>query len=76
MVLSALLVIWSGEVFPERPATGFSVALGALALGAIAGLPLLGGYAEARGLPFMFAVNAALVIPMLLLQPRFAQPAA
>ena len=73
MVLSALLVIWSGEVFPERPATGFSAALSALALGAIAGLPLLGGFAEARGLPLMFAVNTALVIPMLLLRPRFAQ---
>ncbi|MGY1737288.1 MFS transporter [Geodermatophilus sp. SYSU D00684] len=76
MVLSALLVIWSGEVFPERPATGFSAALCALALGAVAGLPLLGGYAEARGLPLMFAANAALVIPMVLLRPRFAQPAA
>ena len=74
MVLSALLVMWSGEVFPERPATGFSAALCALALGAIVGLPLLGGYAETRGLPLMFAVNAALVIPMLLLRPRFAQP--
>ncbi|MGY1710170.1 MFS transporter [Geodermatophilus sp. SYSU D00758] len=76
MVLSALLVIWSGEVFPERPATGFSAALCALALGAIAGLPLLGGYAEARGLPLMFAVNAALVVPVLLLRPRFTRPAA
>lgn len=76
MVLSALLVIWSGEVFPERPATGFSAALCALALGAIAGLPLLGGFAEAHGLPVMFAVIAALVLPMLLLRPRIAQPAA
>ncbi|MCZ2858265.1 MFS transporter [Blastococcus sp. VKM Ac-2987] len=76
MVLSALLVIWSGEVFPERPATGFSAALCALALGAIAGLSLLGGYAEAYGLPLMFAVDAALVIPMVLLRPRFARPAA
>ncbi|WP_409331020.1 MFS transporter [Trujillonella humicola] len=75
MVLSALLVIWSGEVFPDRPATGFSAALCALALGAIAGLPVLGAYAEARGLPLMFAVNAALVIPMLLLRPRLARPA-
>ncbi|MGY1707225.1 MFS transporter [Geodermatophilus sp. SYSU D00697] len=73
MVLSALLVIWSGEVFPERPATGFSAALCALALGAIAGLPLLGGSAEARGLPLMFAVNAVLVIPVLLLRPRFGR---
>lgn len=74
MVLSALLVIWSGEVFPERPATGFSAALCALALGAIAGLPLLGGYADARGLPAMFAVNAVLALPVLLLRPRFARP--
>lgn len=76
MVLSALLVIWSGEVFPDRPATGFSAALCALALGAIAGLPLLGGYGEAHGLPLVFAVNATLVVPMLLLRPTSAQPAA
>ena len=70
MVISALLVIWSADVFPERPAAGFTAALCALAVGAVLGLPVFGFFADARGLAAMFAVNAVATVPILFLRPR------
>ena len=43
MPVAALLALWSGRVFSERPATGFSAVLFSLAVGSIAGPAALGG---------------------------------
>lgn len=70
MPISALLVVWSGNVFHERPATGFSGVLFALAVGSILGPTLLGAIAGMLGLQKAFWCAAALTALSIALRPN------
>lgn len=69
MPIAALLVIWSGSVFHERPATGFSAVLFSLALGSILGPAMLGAVAEVFDLRVAFWCAAALTALSIMLRP-------
>ncbi|WP_199434962.1 YbfB/YjiJ family MFS transporter [Qaidamihabitans albus] len=69
MAISGLLAVWSHQVFPARPTTGFSVTLFALGLGAIAGPALLGAFADGHGLPAAFLVTAGVAALSLPFRP-------
>lgn len=60
MPISALLVVWSSNVFSEQPATGFSATVLFLAAGSIVGPALLGSLAGQLGLPTAFLATAVL----------------
>jgi predicted MFS family arabinose efflux permease len=70
MPISAFLAIWSGKVFHERPATGFSGVLFCLALGSIFGPAMLGAVAGALGLSTAFWCAAALTMFSVALRPE------
>ncbi|MEQ4204295.1 YbfB/YjiJ family MFS transporter [Actinopolymorpha sp. B9G3] len=66
MAISGLLAVWSYQVFPQRPATGFSVTVFFLGIGTIVGPATLGAAAGGHGLPAALlatAVVAALTLP-------------
>lgn len=69
MPIAAFLALWSGNVFRERPAMGFSAVLFALALGSISGPALLGMVAGAINLKAAFWCAAALTIFSVVLKP-------
>lgn len=69
MPISALLVLWSAEVFHERPATGFSVVLSSLALGSVVGPAVLGVVAGVFDLRVAFWCAAALTALSVVLGP-------
>lgn len=69
MPIAALLALWSGNVFSERPAMGFSAVLFALALGSISGPAILGMVAGALGLKAAFWCAAALTVLSVVLRP-------
>lgn len=69
MPIVALLALWSGNVFPERPATGFSAVLFSLAVGSIAGPAALGIVAGSLGLKAAFWCAAALTLFSVVLRP-------
>ena len=69
MPIAALLVIWSGSVFHEKPATGFSAVLFSLALGSILGPAMLGAVAEVFDLRVAFWCAAALTALSIMLRP-------
>jgi MFS family permease len=50
MFMSALLSVWSSDVFRERPSTGFSAALLLFGIGSVAGPAVAGAAAERYGL--------------------------
>lgn len=62
MVMSALLAMWSSAIFPEQPATGFSVTLFFFGVGSILGPALLGLLAGAFGIGSAFLVSAVLAL--------------
>lgn len=67
MAISGLLAVWSYQVFPHRPATGFSATVFFLGMGTIAGPAVLGTVAATHGLPaalWATAVIAALTLPL------------
>jgi predicted MFS family arabinose efflux permease len=67
MAISGLLAIWSYQVFPHHPATGFSATVFFLGMGTMAGPAVLGMVAETHGLPatlWATAVIAALTLPL------------
>jgi hypothetical protein len=57
MAVSALLAVWSYQVFPDRPAAGFSAVVFCLGLGTIAGPVTLGAVAAGFGLPAAFLLT-------------------
>lgn len=59
MAGSALLAVWSYQVFPERPTTGLSATVGFLGIGAIAAPATVGAVADAYGIPAAFLLTAA-----------------
>ncbi len=69
MPIAALLAIWSARVYPDRPSSGFTAVLTALAAAAIAAAALFGLLAEIVGLRVVFVVLAALTVPAALLRP-------
>lgn len=69
MPIAAFLALWSGNVFRERPAMGFSAVLFALAMGSIVGPALLGVVAATLSLKAAFWCAAALTIFSVVLKP-------
>lgn len=69
MPISALLVVWSGNVFYQRPATGFSAVLFSLALGSIVGPAILGAVAGIWDLRVAFWCAAVLTAVSIALSP-------
>lgn len=69
MPIAALLMLWSAEVYPERPSSGFTVVLCALAAGSVVGPVLLGAVADATNLPTAFLLLAAITLVSVLLRP-------
>jgi predicted MFS family arabinose efflux permease len=67
--VAALLLVWSGGVFHERPTAGFSVVLFFLALGSIVGPAAFGAVAEPFGLRAAFWCAAALTALSIALRP-------
>ncbi|WP_083962257.1 MFS transporter [Hoyosella altamirensis] len=62
MMMSALLALWSSDVFPDRPSAGFSATLLLLAVGSIGGPTTLGLIADLAGLRSLFLVAAGLTL--------------
>jgi MFS family permease len=60
--MSALLSVWSSEVFDERPAEGFTAALIFFGVGGVVGPAALGALGGEFGLRAAFAVAAALIL--------------
>ncbi|HEX2728475.1 MAG TPA: MFS transporter [Rubrobacteraceae bacterium] len=69
MLVAAFLVVWSGAVFYERPATGFTAVLISLAAGSILGPSLLGVLAGVLSLETAFWCAAALTVLSTMLRP-------
>ena len=69
MFMSALLSVWSSDVFRERPSTGFSSALLLFGIGSVAGPAVAGAAAERYGLGGIFVLVGALAISTALLRP-------
>lgn len=69
MPIAALLVLWSAELYPERPSSGFTVVLCALAAGSIVGPVLFGAVADATDLPTAFLLLAAITLASVMLRP-------
>lgn len=69
MPIAAFLALWSGNVFHERPAAGFSAVLFSLAVGSIVGPALLGGLAGAKSLEVAFWSAAVLTALSAFLAP-------
>jgi MFS family permease len=73
MFMSALLSIWSSDVFPESPSRGFSSALFVFGVGLTAGPASLGALAASFGLEVMFLVAAAVTALTALARPKGAK---
>lgn len=62
-------MLWSADIFHERPATGFSVVLFSLALGSVVGPAVLGVVAGVFDLRAAFWFAAALTALSIVLGP-------
>lgn len=69
MAGSGLLAVWSYQVFPEQPATGFSVAVFFLGIGTIIGPAALGTFADQYSLRAAFLLTAVIAVLTLLARP-------
>jgi predicted MFS family arabinose efflux permease len=67
--VAALLVVWSGSVFHERPTAGLSAVLFSLALGSIVGPAVFGAVAGLFGLRAAFWCAAVLTALSMALRP-------
>ncbi|MCI2422088.1 YbfB/YjiJ family MFS transporter [Saccharopolyspora sp. K220] len=72
MAVSGLLAVWSYQIFPEHPATGFSAVVLFLGIGTIIGPAALGVVADGVGLPTTFLVTAGLALLTLPIRPASA----
>ncbi len=70
MALSALLVMWTSNVFPDQPGTGFSATQIFLAAGTITGPALMGVVAGRFGMETAFIVTALLALLTALVRPK------
>lgn len=73
MAISSLLAVWSYQVFPERPTTGFTATLLCLGAGTVGGPATLGLLAEGAGLRTAFLVTAAVAAATMLVRPARAR---
>ncbi|TDE00164.1 YbfB/YjiJ family MFS transporter [Jiangella asiatica] len=69
MAGSALLAVWSYQVFPERPTTGFSATVFFLGIGTIAGPAAAGALAAHHGVGSALVAAAALSVATWLTPP-------
>lgn len=69
MGVSSLLAVWSYQVFPERPTTGFSATLVSLGAGTIVGPATLGLLAGGLGLRTAFMTTAAVALATTVVRP-------
>ena len=74
--VAALLLVWSGGVFRERPTAGFSAVLFSLALGSVVGPAAFGAVAGPFGLRAAFWCAAALTAMSIALRPNVPTTAA
>lgn len=70
MAGSALLAVWSYDVFPDRPTTGFSATVLFLGLGTIVAPASVGALADRHGLDAAFLVTAAVATATMLIAPH------
>ncbi|WP_240760308.1 YbfB/YjiJ family MFS transporter [Phytoactinopolyspora endophytica] len=69
MAGSALLAVWSYQIFPERPTTGFSATVFFLGIGTITGPAAAGALADHHGVGWAFLFAAAVALATGLLRP-------
>ncbi|WP_107081868.1 MFS transporter [Streptomyces sp. SBT349] len=69
MAGSGLLAVWSYQVFPERPATGFTATVVFLGAGTVVGPAALGALADRFGLGAAFLATAGLALGALGARP-------
>lgn len=70
MLISALLVTWTSNVFPHQPGTGFSATQVFLAAGTIFGPAAMGVLAGRSGLGTAFVLTAILALLTVLVRPK------
>lgn len=76
MAVSSLLAVWSYQVFPLRPTTGFTATLVCLGVGTVIGPATLGGLADHAGLRTAFLTAAVLSAATTLVRPARTTTAA
>jgi predicted MFS family arabinose efflux permease len=69
-VVVAVQVIWSGQVFGERPSAGLAAVVGFMALGLLLGAPVFGFAADLTAFATVFAAAAMLLVITSALAPR------
>jgi predicted MFS family arabinose efflux permease len=69
-LIVAVQVIWSAQVFAERPSAGLAAVLVMNALGLLAGAPIFGAIADHTGLAAVFDAGAVLLLCTVALAPR------
>ncbi len=74
MAVSAVLAVWSYQVFPSRPAAGFSAVVFFLGIGTIIGPVTVGAVADWIGLTAAFPLTAVLALVTLSARPRQVIP--
>ncbi|MFF2938942.1 MFS transporter [Streptomyces niveus] len=72
MAGSGVLAVWSYQVFPEQPSTGFSATILALGAGSVTGPAALGLFSGQYGLRAAFLVTAVVAALTLFVRPRAA----
>jgi predicted MFS family arabinose efflux permease len=72
MAASAVLAVWSYQVFPSRPAAGFSAVVFFLGIGTIVGPVVFGVLADGIGVATTFLLAAALALGTLAARPPAA----
>ncbi|ADD40230.1 MFS transporter [Stackebrandtia nassauensis] len=70
MAGSSLLQVWSYELFPDRPTTGFSATVFFIGIGTILGPTLAGQIASGWGLGITFVATATVAAATLAIAPR------
>lgn len=74
MLMSALLSVWSSQVFAGRPSVGFTAALLFFGTGGVVGPAALGALGGAIGLGAAFGVAAAVILLNLLVRMPASHP--
>jgi predicted MFS family arabinose efflux permease len=74
MAVSSLLAVWSHQVFPDRPTSGFSVTLLCLGVGTVIGPAALGTLAEHTDLRTAFLTTAGIALATLLVRAPKQEP--
>jgi len=70
MLMSALLSVWSSEVFRERPTVGFSAALVIFGIGSVVGPAAAGAFADQFGLEAAFQVTSGITLLTAFVRPK------